>query len=75
MTPRKCEKHSFFKDLLDISEEIKFVYNYIFPVEGDIFEDFSFDWVQMRKKIVEGLFTSVQKLEKFIVLEVLLQVV
>lgn len=42
-------------------------------MEGDIFEDYSVDRIQMRKMIVEGLFNSVHSLEKFTILEVLSQ--
>lgn len=64
-----------FEDLPNISEEIKSFYDDIFIVEGDIFEDCSFDWVQLSKMVVEELFNSIQKLEKFTVLEVPSQVV
>lgn len=69
MTILKCTKHPFFEDLLDVSEAIKSFYNDLFSMEGDICDDFSFDWVQMRN-IVEELNNCLQKLEKFTVFEV-----
>lgn len=47
----------------------------MFLVEGDIFEDCSFDWAQLSKKIVNELYNSVQKLEKFNSSEVSAQVI
>lgn len=73
--PLKCEKHPFSEDISDISEELKSIYSNLFSVEGDIFENCSFAWVQMRKIILEELFNSVQKLEKPTVLDVPPQVV
>lgn len=56
-------------------EEIKSSHNAVFSVEGDIFEDCYFDWVQMRKMIIEELYNSLKKLKRFIVMEVPPQVV
>lgn len=75
ITPLKCEKDPFFECFLDISKQAKFSYNDLFTVESDIFKDCSIDWVQMKKMIIEGLFNSALKLEKFTILEVLSQTV
>lgn len=48
-TPLKCNKHPFLKDLSDIFEEIRTFDDNISSVEGDIFEDCSFDWALMKK--------------------------
>lgn len=58
-TPLKFEIYPFFEDLSNIFEEITSFHNNIYLVEGNVFEDFSFDWAQMRKMVVEELYHSV----------------
>lgn len=58
-TPLKFKMCPIFEDLSNIFEEIKSFRNNIFLVEGNVFEDFSFDWAQMKKMIVKELYHSV----------------
>lgn len=57
-TPLKFKMCPIFEDLSNIFE-VKSFRNNIFLVEGNVFEDFSFDWAQMKKMIVKELYHSV----------------
>lgn len=49
-TPLSCRDHSFFQDIPEMYEDLKFLYDKFSLVEGDIFESFSFDWIPLYKK-------------------------
>lgn len=61
---------SFSKGLSGISDDTIPFFDELSFV-GRRFDDCFVDWSQTRKKIIEGLFNSSQKLEKFTILEVL----
>lgn len=42
---------------------LKSYFNIFFAAEGDIFNSYTLEWAPMRKLIIEGLFTSLRKME------------
>lgn len=58
----RCKGHSLFEGLSGISEDIK--------SEGNIFCKCPLAWPALRSIIINGLFEFVQRLEKYVIIEV-----
>lgn len=70
----RFEGHLFFEGLSDISRDIKSFYYDLFVVEGDMFCKHPMAWPMLLIVINNGLFESVQQLEKYSMIDVPSQV-
>lgn len=57
----------FFVDTPTLPEVMKYFYNELLATEDNIFQDCSVAWPAFRSIIINGLFDSVRKLEKYMI--------
>lgn len=68
--PLTCEGHPFFADTPALPEVMKSFYDDLLATEGNIFQECSVAWPAFRSIIMNGLFDSVRKLEKYMISDV-----
>lgn len=68
--PLSCEGNPFFADTPALPEVMKSFYNELFASEGNIFQNCSVAWPAFRSIIINGLFDSVRKIEKHMIMDV-----
>lgn len=66
--PLTCEEHPFFEDLQALPEVIKSFYDELISTESDIFQECLVVCPALRTIIINSLFESVLRLEKFMIM-------
>lgn len=69
--PLLCEGYPFFADTPALPEMMKSFYDELLVTEGNIFQNCSVAWRAFRSIIINGLFESVRKFEKHMIMDVL----
>lgn len=73
-TPLSCGGHPFFEGLPTLPEVMKSFYDELLSTEGDIFHKCPVFWPALRTVIINGLFEYVQRLEKYMIADVLTKI-
>lgn len=69
-SPLDMRGTSIFEDLRALPQIVKSFFNELLSTEGDIFQECQVVWPALRIVIITGLFESVRRLEKFMIIDV-----
>lgn len=69
-TPFRCRRHPIFEDIPNTPQQQRDFFDHFFMKEGDIFEEFMFDWEPVKELILKEIFKGMQELESFNILDV-----